>query len=249
MRSFVLRSSVVLLLLPGAVPVAKATTIVPLRFDEVVRQAGVILEGTVTGIQVRTTGADLPPAPPRAVPASATAPISAGVEGGRTLFTEVTIRVDRQVGGAAGPEIRLTLAGGSAGGETVVVHGMPEFEIGGRYVLLLRPDFARTNVPVVGVSQGWFEIVRDPVSGAERLLNADGAVVLGVEGGRLAVRRDAVRVDRRSPRLGPPPVPEAGSGVRSGTHPQVERYWASPATPMTPGAFLDAVRAMKEVTP
>lgn len=247
MRSLSFRSLIVLVALLGGIQSAGATTIVPLPFDEVVQQAGVVVEGTVTDMRVLTRGAEMTPAPERAVPASPGAPIGVGVEGGKRLFTEVTLRVDRQVGGTLAPEIRFTLAGGSSEGETVVVFGMPEFKVGERYVLLLRPDFERTNVPIVGVSQGYFRITQDPATHTERLLNADGDIVLGIEGDRVALRHNPDSV--RTPQPGPAPILETGAGVEPRITPQVERYWASAEAPMLPKAFLDAVRAMKEDLP
>jgi hypothetical protein len=228
---------------------AYATTLVPMRFDEMVSAAGLVVEATVTDIRTRTTGAILPPAPESSAPSSPTAPVAVGVEGGRKLFTEVTLQVNRQVGGSPASEIRLILAGGASGSDRHVVFGMPQFEMGESYVLLLRPDFERTNVPVVGVSQGFFRISRDPGSGQEMLLNAEGDIVLAVEGDRLATRHNPARAARQTPQLAAAPVPEDGSGVSSGISPRVERYWASTETPIPPGAFLDAVQAMKEARP
>jgi hypothetical protein len=237
-----------LILLIGTARLASATTIVPLRFDEVVRQAGLVVEGTVTEIRVWPTGADLPPAPQAAVSAlSPTAPIGAGVEGGRSLFTEVTLRVGSQIGGDPAPEIRFTLAGGSKDGESFKVFGMPEFEVGGRYIVMLRPDYEQTNVPVVGVSQGFFEVASDPATGGERLLNADGDILLAIENGRVVLRHNPARSGSHNARLGPAPVPETGSAVMARTSPEVERYWASKEEPLAPESFLDAVRAMKGV--
>lgn len=233
----------------GDVPAAQATTIVPLRFDELVQQAGVVVQGTVTDVRVLPTGADLPPAEESNVPSSPTAPVSAGVEGGRMLYTEVTLQVDRRIGDPVGPEIRFTLAGGRTEDESFIVFGMPRFEIGGRYILLLRRDFERTNVPVVGVSQGFFEIVRDPATDREMLLNADGDIVLSIEDDRVALRHNPARAPTRTPQLGAAPVPDEENDVRPGLSPRVERYWLSTESPMLPGSFLDTVRVMKEEQP
>ena len=111
---------------------------------------------------------------------------------------------------------------------------------------MLRPDFENTNVPVVGVSQGFFEIASDPATGQEMLLNADGDIVLGIEGNRLALRHNPARARARTPKLGPAPVPERGSDVQTRISPQVERYWKSTESPMAPGDFLETVRTMKE---
>lgn len=247
MRQPVVRIPAFLLAMVACATLTHATTVVSLRFDEVVQQAGVIVEGTVTDIQVWPTGADLPPAPADPRPRDPKAPIGAAVEGGRSLFTEVTFQVDSQVGEPVGQQIRFTLAGGSKDGETFKVFGMPAFDVGGRYIVMLRPDFTHTNVPVVGVSQGFFQIASDPATGEEMLLNAEGDIVLGIEGDRLALRHNPATARARTPQLADPPVPAPGSGVVTRTSPRVERYWSSKEAPVRPGTFLDTVRAMKEV--
>lgn len=249
MKHVSLRSLVPLAVILGGVPAAQATTIAPLRFDELVQQAGVVVQGTVTDVRVLSTGADLPPAEESNVPSSPTAPISADVEGGRMLYTEVTLQVDRQIGDPVGPEIRFTLAGGRTEDESFIVFGMPRFEIGGRYILLLRRDFERTNVPVVGVSQGFFQIVRDPATDRDMLLDADGDIVLSIEDDRVALRRNPARARPHTPRLGPAPVPDEESDVRPGLSPRVERYWLSTESPTLPETFLDTARVMKEEQP
>lgn len=249
MKHVSLRSLVPLAVILGGVPTAQATTIAPLRFDELVQRAGVVVQGTVIDVRVLPTGTGPPPAEESNVPSSPDAPISAGVEGGRMLYTEVALQVDRRVGDPVGPEIRFTLAGGRTEDESFIVFGMPRFEIGGRYILLLRRDFERTNVPVVGVSQGFFQIVRDPATDRDMLLDADGNIVLNIEDDRVALRHNPARARPRTPRLGPAPVPEEGSHFRPGLSPRVERYWLSTESPMLPGAFLDTVRVMKEEQP
>ena len=245
------RTLVVLAVLLVGVPTAVASTIVPLRFDEMVRQAGTAVEGVVVDIQVRSTGADLPahePDDPRGA-APPAAPRSAGVEGGKMLFTEVTLSVEHRIFGSTDQEIRFILAGGTDGLDTVTVHGMPSFEVGGRYVVFLRPDFQRTNVPVVGVAQGFFEVVRDPLAGQEMILDHNGNIVIGLEAERAIVRHNPDRAPARTPRLAAPPVPEKGSGVLVLTSAAVERYWLSESGMMSPTDFHAAVRAMREDQP
>jgi hypothetical protein len=235
----------VLAALAGA-PFAGATTIVPLTFEELVRQAGVVVEGTVIDMQVGTRGADLAPAAAPEGAGGPGAPRGVGVEGtGRMLFTEVTLAVETEIVGSAGPEVRFFLAGGADGGERAIVFGMPQFEIGGRYVVFLRPDFEATNVPLVGVHQGFFERVQDPRSGRDALIDAAGDFVLGIEGGRVALRHNPERASRAAPRLAPPPVPEPGSAVETRLSPEVERYYSSPEPPMPPEEFFAAVRTVK----
>ena len=243
----------------------QATTIIPLRFDEVARRSAVVVEGTVVDLQVRSTGTDLqksgaklhrspdapftPATPPRdavdsTIPANA--PQGLPVEGGKMLFTEVTLAVDRAVVGDPGPTLTFRVAGGDDGQVRVKVFGMPSFRMGERYVVFLRPGFEANAVPVVGVNQGFFRIVSDPVNGQVTLVNAENDVVTGVEEGRIISRRDLAK---RGPVLGPPPSRVGGPTRPTELTGAVDRYWHSTEPPMSLDAFFAAVRAAREVQP
>ena len=181
-----------------------AATIRPIGFGELVAKAGWVVEGTVIDVQVHSVGAPTAPAAPKphVAPVSPaggeTAVAAAGtperhglaVEGGMRLETEVTLAVDRAVVGTPSSSITFRVAGGSDGVRRMTVFGMPTFEMGRRYLVFLHPDYTRTAAPLVGVHQGFFQVVDDPMSGAPMLLDADDNVVVGIEGDRVAVRRN-----------------------------------------------------------
>jgi hypothetical protein len=232
-----------------------------MSFDQVVRHAGVAVEGTVIDLKVSSTGADIrsnrvnqhtSPAVSGEQPVDAkaagqidpsTRPLSVGVEGGRMLFTEVTMAVDSDLLGSAGSSVlRFRIAGGTDGRGTMIVFGMPSFEIGKRYVVFLEPSFETTNVPIVGVNQGYFEIVRSEQTGEEIVLNADGDIVTGIDRGQVVLKHNPDRADGRVRLLADAPVPAAGSEVQASLSPEAMRYWSSDEPPLSREAFVSAVR-------
>lgn len=234
-----------------------ATTIKSRSFTELVNESEIVVQGKVVGLEVTGTGAarrearSKEHASPRAPGGQAEANGDTatrqemGVEGGRMLFTRVTLEVEEEIVGQAGRFVELRVAGGSDGQVKVVVHGMPTFEMGQRYIVFLRPGFERAGDPLVGVDQGYFRVLRDAERNQDVLLNAKGDFVLGVERDRIVTRFNADRSQGPSPRLGPPPVPDAGSGARSETSREVARYWSSTEAPMSKEAFRSAIRARR----
>lgn len=239
-------------------PPATASTITPLGFGDIVAKATVAVEGTVIDLQVFSTGIDLPgssePKTHRAPNAgseseaeaqgSSAAPQEVGVEGGKMLFTQVTLAVETEIFGSAGRTVTFRVAGGDDGDLRVMVHGMPEFQLDKRYLVFLGPRFQQTAVPIVGVNQGYFEVVQAD-SGEPFLLNGNGDVVIGVEDDRVIARHNPERATGPRPQLGSVPVPETGSGVRASASPQVTRYWLSEEPQMSVADFIAIVRAEK----
>src|SRR5947207_15493549 len=92
-----LRSLVFLSLISLALPAARATTVIPPTFDELVTQAEMIFEGTVTGTRSEWTG-----------------------EGAnRHIVTYVTFKIDDAIKGAASAEHTMRMFGGPVGDRTM----------------------------------------------------------------------------------------------------------------------------------
>ncbi len=230
-----------------------ATTLPPLSFADLVAQAHRVVVGEVTDVRTVASGQALgasggkiaaPPTRTPRRPSVATAPGGVGVEGGRMLFTEVTLRVDRAILGEFERTLTLRFAGGEEDGLTVVVYGMPMPELGGRYLLFLREDLVSAAVPVVGVNQGFFRVVDDAASGKELLFDEDGDLVIGIEDDRIMVRS----ADARSgpgPRLADPPRETSGD-TPAETGLEASRYWTSEEPGMPLAVFEDAVRSRRE---
>lgn len=247
---------------------SSATTIVPLSLDKVVEQSDLIFEGKVIDLQVEATGVDIKTSKekahsaPRQVPqptvtdeenaapkapyAEPQAPVGLGVEGGRMLFTRVTMLVDRDIGGSlSASTVSFRVAGGTDGDTEVSVAGMPRFELDQRYVVFLRHDYTRDAAPIVGVNQGFFKIVPD-ANGADQLLTEGGDIVVAIENNELVVRQNPANVRATDEQPEPAPVPSAGSDVRVQASPQVARYFNSDEPPLAVVDFAHMIGAIKE---
>lgn len=89
----------------------------------------------------------------------------------------------------------LRLLGGTAGGETLIVHGMPRFEIGSEYVVFVRGN-NHYVCPVVGGRQGCFRVLQD--DGQRRVVTYDERPVVGVEAGDIVVPTNPPQAERRN---------------------------------------------------
>jgi hypothetical protein len=124
---------------------------------------------------------------------------------------------------------------------------MPVFGAGQRYLLFLRPGYENSADPIVGVHQGFFEVVRDASVGEDVILDSKGDFVVGVDSGQVRVRRNAARATRPGPQLGPAPSPAGGAGApfnAAKTSPEVLGYWQSSERAMSLQGFRQAIAAV-----
>src|SRR5688500_13012359 len=98
--------SLLLTLALVATPGARATSVIPPSFPELVAEAEAIYRGTVTGIEARRV---------------------ARPDGGSVIKTFVTFAVDRVLKGPGQSEVVLEFLGGTVGDESLAVTGMPKF--------------------------------------------------------------------------------------------------------------------------
>lgn len=252
----------------GALDHPRAATLRPVGFDAMVQQAAVIVQGRVSKLEsFWGTGASLerkkglkestPPAQKPettslestvapAVPSVVETPIGVGTKGGRMIFTRVTLEIIAPIKGALSREVEFVVAGGALDGWNALIPGMPEFEVGRAYFLFLRQDYATTADPIVGVNQGFFQVVQDPASGQEVVVNTDWDYVLGIEEDRVVLRRNANAPGRGRHTLAlptTPPVPDSPD-VQSQVSAEAARYWQSIEPPMTVNDLAVAVRTL-----
>jgi hypothetical protein len=128
--------------------VAHGASFVPKDFGQLVAEAEQLFIGTVMETQSRK----LP-------------------NGG--IVTDITFGELRVLKGAAAEPIMLEVLGGTVGDETLELPGIPIFQVGVRYLVFSKGS-GTTIFPVVGGDQGMFQVVRDPATGAEMVLNANG---------------------------------------------------------------------------
>ena len=152
-RLFLLLCSVLALVLsPGA---AHAITTVPRDFDQLVTRADTVFKGTVTSQTSQWVG-----------------------EGAnRHIVTFVSFQVEETYKGQAASEQTLRFMGGTVGTTTMRVPDMPQFETGEKAVLFVVGN-GRQFCPLVGVAQGHFRVVKEALSGTERILTDESYPVI-----------------------------------------------------------------------
>jgi hypothetical protein len=163
-------------------PPARATSVVPPKFPELVAEADAIYRGRVTAVEARRV---------------------ARPDGGSLIRTYVTVAIDRTLKGAEQPEITLDFLGGTLGDETLEVSGVPKFTVGDRGIVFVQRN-GRQFCPLVRLAHGTYRIQRDAATAREFVarhnhlpLNDVAEVQLPLEGTPAAVaaaaRRDVSR--------------------------------------------------------
>jgi hypothetical protein len=130
-------------------PPARASSVVPLSFEDLVGGARTIVRAEVVDVRAeRMIG-------------------RAGIE------TIVTFRIERTLKGSPDRSlVSLRFLGGAIGDEAMEVPGMPRFSVGDRDVLCVG-DEAGVVSPIVGLMQGRFRVVRG-IDGIDRVTLHDG---------------------------------------------------------------------------
>src|SRR5437588_12298255 len=112
---------------------ANATTVIPPTFEQLVQQAELIFQGTVTNVRSVWEG-----------------------EGAqRHIDTYVTFQVQDNVKGSAGTSYTIRMLGGTVGDETMEVTDTPKFNVGDRNILFVEHNYEQF-VPLVGIKHGRF---------------------------------------------------------------------------------------------
>jgi hypothetical protein len=130
------------------------TTVIPPTFDQLVQQAELIFQGTVTGVRSAWKG-----------------------EGAqRHINTYVTFQIAENVKGDAGTSYTIRMLGGTVGDETMEVTDTPKFHVGDRDILFVEHNNEQF-VPLVGINNGRFHVQRDERTGRDIILNGEGEPV------------------------------------------------------------------------
>jgi hypothetical protein len=140
------------------VGVARATSVIPPTFDELVGTADAVVRGNVVAVRselrVPKPGADPMP------------------------FTIVTVRVERSLVGDVGSTVELVFLGGEVGGERLTVSGQPELKVGDREILFVQGN-GRQLSPLVAMSYGRYSLVE--YEGREIVARDNGVPLTGEE--------------------------------------------------------------------
>ena len=151
------KSLLSLVLIGLAFVCANATTVIPPTFEQLVKQAELIFQGTVTESRSVWEG-----------------------EGGqRHIETYVTFKVEDNVKGNAGASYTIRMLGGTVGDETMEISDAPKFKVGDRDILFVEHNYDQF-VPLVGIGHGRFHVQRDEQTGRDIVVNAEGEAVRDV---------------------------------------------------------------------
>lgn len=145
-----------LMLCVSSVTAARATTVIPPTFEQLVNDAELIFQGTVTATQSRWAGG--------------------GTQ--RHIVTDITFRIDDSIKGTLGGGYTIQVVGGTVDGQTLEVSDSPKFKIGDREILFVEHN-GHQFVPLVGIMHGRFHI-RTDADGREVVAKDNGAPLANV---------------------------------------------------------------------
>lgn len=146
-----LRSLLLLLGAGLALVSVRATTVIPPTFDQLVTDAELIFQGTVTDTHSQWAGA--------------------GAE--RHIMTQVTFQIEDAIKGAPGKSYTIQMLGGTVDDETMEVSDAPRFKIGDRDILFVEHNGTQF-VPLVGIMHGRFHVQTD-AAGHDVIAKDNGA--------------------------------------------------------------------------
>jgi hypothetical protein len=143
-------SAAALALLLIAVP-ARATTVIPPDFTELVGRAEYVVRATVKSVtsEFRTTAQ------------------------GRAIFTKVELQVHETITGTPPAALVLELLGGTVGETTMRVEGVPLFHVGDEDILFVQAN-GKQFYPLVGIMHGKYPVKRDARTGAAIVTRSNG---------------------------------------------------------------------------
>lgn len=133
------------LLLLAVAALARATTVEPPSFAELVAEAESIYRGQVTAVQSRRV---------------------ASPTGASIIKTFVTFAVERTLKGSAQPEVELEFLGGTVGEDSLEVAGVPQFTVGQREIVFVQKN-GRQFCPLVRVMHGRYHVERESATGRD----------------------------------------------------------------------------------
>lgn len=151
-----LRSLFLMLSIGLAAVSVRATTVIPPTFDQLVSDAELIFQGTVTDARSQWIGG--------------------GAE--REIVTYVTFSIEDAIKGAPGRSYTIRMLGGTVDGETREVADAPKFKVGDRDILFVEHNGSQF-VPLVGIMHGRFHVQTD-AGGREIVAKDNGAPLANV---------------------------------------------------------------------
>jgi len=151
-----LRSLLLLSCATLAIASARATTVIPPTFDQLVGDAELIFQGTVTDVRSQWIGE--------------------GAE--RAVVSFITFQIEDTLKGNPGSSYTIRMLGGTIGDKTWEVTDAPKFKVGDRDILFVEHNNSQF-VPLVGIMHGRFHVQQD-ANGPEFISKDNGAPLADV---------------------------------------------------------------------
>jgi hypothetical protein len=169
-----MRFQLFVFLLLALLPVARATSVIPPTFPELVSESDAIYRGRVTAVQARR--------------------VERADGQGSVIKTFVTFAVERVLKGTEQREVTLEFLGGTVGDESMTVAGMPKFNLGAREIVFVQKNGIQF-CPLVALAHGRYRVLRDEATGREHIARDNGLPLTNVAEVELPVTTlpDAVR--------------------------------------------------------
>ena len=154
-----IRLSLFIIAIAIALNSAPATTVIQPSFDELVDEAQLIFQGTVTDVQCQWVG-----------------------EGSqRRIESLVTFRIEDAIKGKPGDTYTLRMLGGTIDGETIGIADAPTFKKDDRDILFVENNGTQF-IPLVGIMYGRIRVQQDAATGRDLVTSNTGEPVGGVVG-------------------------------------------------------------------
>lgn len=229
LRAATFRALTGALLLLGAIQQSGATTVPYKSFGDLVGESDAVVSGRVASIQSKYSNNK------------------------EDIFTFVTLDgLETLAGSYSAPAVTLRFLGGQVGNDILNVSGSPSFKLNERVIVFVHGN-GRNMVPVVGWTQGVFRVAPEAGSGQQVVRDHDGNRVFGLQGSTLVKEQihqpEAAIVHPGGVQAGSNQGIEASAGsldyiapTPRGINPGEQQRPVGLQTPMTPAAFVNAVR-------
>jgi hypothetical protein len=163
---------------------ARATTVEPPSFPELVAEADSIYRGQVKSVEAHHVAAP----------------------GGESVIkTFVTFTVEHTLKGAAQAEVVLQFLGGTVGDDSLEVGGVPQFRVGQREILFVQKNGAQF-CPLVRIMHGRYRIETEAATGRDFVARENRAPLADVSEVQLPMTEAPVAALRRTPAQGLSPA-------------------------------------------
>jgi hypothetical protein len=149
-------SFLVIFAVVAAAHIARATTVIPPSFDQLVTQAQAIFQGNVTDVRSQWAG-----------------------EGSqKQIVSYVTFKVEDSLKGDTGESYTIRMYGGTVGEDSMGISDAPVFKVGDRDIVFVENNGSQA-IPLVGIMYGRFHVQRDQ-SGQDVVMRNEGEPVKNV---------------------------------------------------------------------